>query len=103
MEPNGTALPASAVVAPQDNLPSDTTRMTGMLLAMRGSQLTLLTRASAKVEVDARAAMDAQRSTKLVVGEAYTVLAPASAAGARLQATSIMRAKPGQGAWPADR
>lgn len=100
---HGTALPASAVVAPQDTLPSDTTRTTGMLLAMRGSQLTLLTRASAKVEVDARAAMDAQRSTKLVVGEAYTVLAPASAAGSRLQATSIVRAKPGQGAWPADR
>jgi hypothetical protein len=74
-----------------------------MLLAVRGSQLTLLTRSSAKVEVDARAAVDAQRSTKLVVGEAYTVLAPAASLGARLQATSITRAKPGQGAWPADR
>jgi len=74
-----------------------------MLLAVHGSQLTLLTRSSVQVEVNARPAVDAQRSTKLVVGEPYTVLAPAISSGATLQATSIMRAKPGQGAWPADR
>jgi hypothetical protein len=101
--PNGTALTANAVVAPQDKLPAGVTRITGMLLAVHGSQLTLLTRSSVQLEVDARPAVDAQRSTKLVVGEPYTVLAPAVSSGATLQATSIMRAKPGQGAWPADR
>ena len=101
--PNGTALVANAVVAPQDKLPAGVTRITGMLLAVHSSQLTLLTRSSVQLEVDARPAVDAQRSTKLVVGEPYTVLAPAVSSGATLQATSIMRAKPGQGAWPADR
>jgi hypothetical protein len=57
--PNGTALTANAVVAPQDKLPAGVTRITGMLLAVHGSQLTLLTRSSVQLEVDARPAVDA--------------------------------------------
>jgi hypothetical protein len=99
--PNGTAAAATPAVSSSDKLSADLTRVTGTLLALEGSQMTLLTRAGAKVQVDAAPARAAQRAPSLVVGEPYTVIAPRQSAGL-LEASSIMRAKPGEGAWPSD-
>jgi hypothetical protein len=96
--------PANAVPSASADLvlPAGTTRVTGTLQSQAGSTLTLLTRSGAQVQVDASRAIAHQRSTHLVVGQAYTVLAAAGSPGTALQATSITRAKPGTGAWPAD-
>jgi PQQ-like domain len=102
--PNGAASPASQVVAAApDKLALGVRRITGTLLEAHGTQLILLTRLSDHVAVDASAAISAQRSAKLRIGEPYTVLAPSGTVGVGMRATSITRAKPGQGAWPADR
>jgi hypothetical protein len=101
--PNGGASPGAQVVAVQDNVASGVRRITGTLLEAHGLQLILLTRSSDQVAVDASAAVAAGRSANLRVGEAYTVLAPEMTAAGNMRATSIMRAKPGQGAWPTDR
>jgi hypothetical protein len=100
--PNGTPAVAAPVVIASDRQAANLTRVTGTLQSLEGSQLTLLTRAAHKVQVDAAAARAAGRATSLVVGQAYTVIAPRQHAATVLKATSIMRAKPGQGAWPAD-
>ena len=100
--PNGTPAAAAPAVAASDKLSGDLTRVTGTLLSVEGSQLTLLTRAGQKVAVDAAPARAAERAANLVVGQAYTVIAPRQSSAELLKATSIMRAKPGQGAWPTD-
>ena len=100
---NGSASSGAQVVAAEDKLAPTVRRVTGTLLEAHGSQLILLTRLSEHVAVDTSAAVAAQRSAKLRVGEAYTILAPEGAAGGSLRATSITRAKPGIGAWPSDR
>jgi hypothetical protein len=101
--PNGGASTGAQVAAVQDNLASGVRRITGTLLEAHGPQLILLTRSSDHVAVDASAAVAAGRSANLRVGEAYTILAPEITAAGNMRATSIMRAKPGQGAWPTDR
>jgi hypothetical protein len=100
---NGSVSTGAQVLAAQDKLAPTTRRVTGTLLEAQGPQLILLTRLGDHVAVDASAAVAAQRSAKLRVGEAYTILAPERAAGGGMRATSITRAKPGQGAWPTDR
>ncbi len=101
--PNGTAVTGAQVAGAEEHLAAGVRRVTGTLLEAHGTQLTLLTRAGARVAVDVSAAVAAQRSANLRVGEAYTALAPAMTATVGMRATSIMRAKPGQGAWPTDR
>jgi hypothetical protein len=78
------------------------TRVTGTLVSVAGSQLTLLTRAGHNVQVDAAPARAAELAPSLVVGQPYTVIAPREDSTTLLEATSITRAKPGQGAWPPD-
>jgi hypothetical protein len=79
--------------------------VTGTLQLLNGDTFTLLTRSGRTLRVDASKAIANERSAHLVVGQAYTVLGPPldQAATAPWRATSIMRAKPGQGAWPNDR
>jgi len=100
---NGAASNAAQVMAADDKLVPGLRRITGTLLEARGPQLILLTRLSDHIAVDASAAAAAQRSAKLRVGEAYTIIAPETVSGSSMRATSITRAKPGQGAWPTDR
>jgi hypothetical protein len=98
----GSAAPANVSSSAELALPASTERVTGTLQSLNGSTLTLLTRSGARVTVDASRAIAAKRSTLLIIGHAYTVLAPVATAGTALQATSVTRAKPGEGAWPPD-
>jgi PQQ enzyme repeat len=100
--PNGTpAVTTSAAVASEKSA-ANVTRVTGTLVAIEGSQMTLLTRAGREVQIDAAPARAAERAAILVVGQPYTVIAPRGDSATPLEATSITRAKPGQGAWPTD-
>jgi hypothetical protein len=78
-----------------------TQRVSGVLLAMEGTNLTLSTRSSQTVTLDVSHALETEQVADLIVGQAYTVLAAPGATGA-LQATAVMRAKRGAGAWPKD-
>ncbi len=74
--PNGAAFAGAPVAVAEEHLAAAVRRVTGTLLEAHGAVLTLLTRASERVAVDVSAAVTAQRSANLRVGEAYTVLAP---------------------------
>ena len=95
---------AALVAAPAESLAGTGSRVTGTLQSLDGETLSLLTRSGKTLKVDASAAIANERAAPLVVGQPYTVLGPSldKAAGAPWRATSIMRAKPGQGAWPPD-
>jgi hypothetical protein len=99
----GTAAPAAAIEPIDPPLAVNTSRVTGTLVAMDHTQLMLLTRTGEKVAVDASGAVARQRSTKLVLGEPLTAVGPTRSGEAPWKVTAIMRAKPGQGAWPSDR
>ena len=108
--PNGSAAPVStgnsvALAAAASSLPPGATqRVSGRLLAIDGTSLTLLTRTSQIVTVDVSGAVANERVANLIVGQAYTALGAGPSAGSAeiLQATSIMRAKRSPGAWPKD-
>lgn len=76
--------------------------VTGQLLMVDGSNLTLLTRTGQSLHIDASGAIRNERSAELVVGRAYTVVAPRGAKSTPWRALSITRAKPAEAAWPAD-
>jgi hypothetical protein len=85
-----------------DKLPATLSRVTGTLLAVHGSRLTLLTRSAETVVVDAADAAGNHRSAALVLGQAYTAIGLARAGGSVWTASALMRAKPAQDAWPSD-
>ena len=95
------ATPAVAVAVGESHTASES-RVTGTLLAIDGTNLTLLTRTGQTVQVDAAAAVANERVPIFVVGQPYTVVAAPHTPGAPWQASAITRAKPGQGAWPQD-
>jgi outer membrane protein assembly factor BamB len=100
--PNGTA-PAAAVISVSDHLAASLSRVTGTLLSVHGSQLTLATRSGATLAVDATRAVVNQRAAGLVLGQAYTAIGPRrTQTDAAWSVTAVSRAKPGQGAWPSD-
>jgi len=99
--PNGGAAVTNAA-QPSDALAAGQSRITGTLLAVHGSNLTLLTRSAGEVVVDVAAAAGNHRSAALVLGQAYTAIGPTRAAGTTWAASALMRAKPGQSAWPSD-
>jgi hypothetical protein len=102
--PNGAA-PAAVpppAAATANKLPAGMRRVTGQLLQVEDSVLTLRTRSGQTVRVDAAAARASERVPSFVVGQAYTVIAPSRNSSKLMAATSITRAKPGQGAWPTD-
>ena len=85
------------------SLPSDATqRVTGTLLAINGSTLKLLTRSNQTVTVDISRAVETEQIANLIIGRPYTALGAATGSDGTLQAVSVMRAKPGYGAWPTD-
>jgi hypothetical protein len=102
--PNSTA-PATAASpsAAQAALAPAVRRVTGTLVASSGAALTLVTRSGETVAVDASVALQRQRATQLILGQPYTVLATVRVEDGVLSASSVMRAKPGKDAWPADR
>jgi hypothetical protein len=102
--PNGAA-PAAVpppAAATANKLPAGMRRVTGQLLQVEDSVLTLRTRSGQTVRVEAATARASERVPSLVVGQAYTVIAPSRNSSKLMAATSITRAKPGQGAWPTD-
>ncbi len=76
--------------------------LTGKLVAVSGSLLTLRTRSGKIVRVDAAGALARERSGVLVVGEPFDVRGKYDAAGV-LHAAFIVRAKPLPSSWPPDR
>jgi hypothetical protein len=77
-------------------------QITGTLFAIKGSALSIKTRAGKTVMIDATKAAQAKRSAVLVTGRAFSVQGTYDANG-KLLATIINRAKPSAGLWPRDR
>jgi hypothetical protein len=101
--PDGSAAPAALSAGASDKLAANLSRVTGTLLAVHGSQLTLQTRGGGPQIVDAGAAVMNRRATALVLGKAYTAIGPRADSGAEVFAASaISRAKSGMTAWPSD-
>ena len=74
----------------------------GKIESFKGTQVTLKTRTGENVQVDAKAAMEAQRSVPLVVGRAIAVKGTVDKAGV-VHAEMLQRAKDSVSMWPADR
>jgi outer membrane protein assembly factor BamB len=107
--PNGSAAAAAGVANSVNSTtvaaslpPGATQRVSGMLLSIDGTTLTLLTRTSRTVKVDVSRAVENERVADLIVGQAYTALGALSGANGTLQAASVMRAKLSSSAWPKD-
>jgi len=96
--PNAARFNAASVAA----LPVGVSRrVTGRLLAISGTTISLQTRGHQSLSVNISRALESDRVANLIPGQPYTVLAEANAGGV-LEALAVMRAKPGSGAWPAD-
>lgn len=91
--------PHAVALRPTANAPHE---VTGTLLKIDGSRLTLRTRTGAVVAVDDSAAVRHERAADLVVGQAFNVHGSYDALGV-LHAALIVRAKPSPGSWPPDR
>lgn len=76
--------------------------ITGTLLTVSGSFLTLRTRTGELVRIDDADAVRHQRTGDLVVGKPFNARGRYDAAGI-LHAVTIVRAKPAQASWPPDR
>jgi hypothetical protein len=97
---NATAARAHAVALRSTiNAPSE---VTGTLLTVRGSLLTLRTRTGKLVQVDDSDAARHERIGDLVAGKPFNARGKYDAAGV-LHAVAIVRAKPSEASWPADR
>jgi hypothetical protein len=86
--------PRAAIGAPHE--------VTGTLVAVSGSLLTLRTRTGSIARVDDSDAVRRERSAVLVLGEPFNVTGTYYAAGV-LHATAIVRAKRSPATWPPDR
>jgi hypothetical protein len=74
----------------------------GKIQSIKGTMITLQTRTGRVVQVDAKPAMEAQRSAPLVVGRAVAVKGTVDKAGI-FHAETLQRAKDSSILWPADR
>jgi hypothetical protein len=74
----------------------------GKIQSLKGTLVTLQTRTGSLVQVDAKLAIEAQRSVPLVVGRALAVKGTVDKAGL-LHAEILQRAKDSSILWPADR
>ena len=77
-------------------------QITGTLLKIDGSTLTVKTRKGASILIGDAAAVQAHKVTPLVVGKAF-IFQGAYGPGGKMQATLILRAKPSPDSWPVDR
>jgi len=94
----GHAIPPSAYAA----VIKTPNEVTGKLVRVNGSFLTLQTRAGKLVRVDDAVAVKHERSAVLVAGEAFDVRGKYDAAGV-MHAAAIVRAKPSPATWAPDR
>jgi hypothetical protein len=99
--------PATKGTAKQDSAtrPGEqkgTREIYGKIQSLKGTLVTLQTRTGSLVQVDAKGAMEAQRSVPLVVGRAIAVKGTVDKAGV-LHAEILQRAKDSSTLWPADR
>ncbi len=76
--------------------------VTGTLVKVNGSQLTLRARDGKLVRVDGSAALKNERSEDLIAGRPFDVRGTYDAAGI-MRAAIIIRAKPSPSTWPPDR
>jgi hypothetical protein len=97
----GAAPAVPAVKAPHVSAAAPN-EVTGKLVAIKGSYLTLITRSGKMVRVDDALAVRGERSSLLIVGEAFSAQGKYDAAGI-LHAAAILRAKPSPATWPPDR
>ncbi|HET9805196.1 MAG TPA: hypothetical protein VFP96_18285 [Candidatus Acidoferrum sp.] len=74
----------------------------GTVREVKGSTLTIETRAKKTVQVDTKAASEAQRAVVLVVGHAVLVHGSYDTKGV-LHASSVQRAKASPSLWPEDK
>jgi hypothetical protein len=103
--PNGSPAAASASVpiAVSAALPPGITRrISGQLLSLTGTDLTLLTRTSQTVQIDDAVAVANRRVSMLTVGHAYTVLGNFSSGSSVIVASAVSRAKSSSATWPED-
>jgi PQQ-like domain len=104
--PNGSAAPAGASVpipASAALPPGFTRRVSGQLLSLSGTDLTLLTRTGQTVQVDDAAAVANRRVAMLTVGHSYTVLGNSAPNSPVVTASAVSRAKSSSATWPEDR
>jgi outer membrane protein assembly factor BamB len=104
--PNGSPAPASAsvpIAAAAALPPGITRRVTGQLLSLSGTDLTLLTRTGQMLRIDDAAAVANRRVAMLTVGHAYTVLGNSAANSSVVMAAAVSRAKSSSATWPEDR
>ena len=80
----------------------DTREIYGKIQSFKGTLVTLQTRTGSVVQVDAKPAMEAQRSVPLVVGRAIAVKGTVDKTGV-FHAEILQRAKDSSVLWPADR
>jgi hypothetical protein len=77
-------------------------QLSGMLLEVGASFLTLQSRSGSFVKVDYTPAVRHERTVDLVAGQPFTVRGKYDSAGV-LHAYAILRAKPSQATWPSDK
>ena len=88
-----------AVKAPRATAPHE---VSGTLVAISGSRLTLRTRTGKTAQVDDSDAVRRERSSVLVIGEAFDARGTYDTAGV-LHATAVLRVKRAPEMWPPDR
>jgi hypothetical protein len=91
---------APAVKAPRGTITAPH-EVTGTLVAISGSRLTLRTRIGKTAQVDDSDAVRRERSAVLVIGEAFDARGTYDTAGV-LHATAVLRVKRAPEMWPAD-
>jgi hypothetical protein len=91
---NPQALAVAAAAAPTGS------EVTGTITNIDGSNIVVRTR-SGETQVDASAALQAGKSSPLVVGKPFTVIGTIAGSGV-LRADTIMRAVTNPTQWPAD-
>ncbi|MGD0504845.1 MAG: hypothetical protein ABSD02_19075 [Steroidobacteraceae bacterium] len=106
--PEAASAPASRVTAASlpaaASLPdASSLRVSGTLVSVDGTVLTLLRRGGATVRIDDSTAAASQRIAILTVGQPYTVVGKPGVDGIDLEASAISRAKPVATSWPEDR
>jgi hypothetical protein len=100
-------VPASSETAKKESAakPAEqkaTRELYGKIQSLKGTLVTLQTRTGSLVQVDAKSAIEAQRSVPLVIGRAIAVQGTVDKAGV-LHAEIIQRAKDSSILWPVDR
>jgi hypothetical protein len=107
--PAAARAPAAAARAPAPqvaaaSLPvTSSLRVSGTLVSVDGTVLTLLRRGGKTVRIDDSAAAASERIAILAIGQPYTVVGAPGVDGIDLEASSISRAKPVAASWPEDR